>query len=228
MPIYQKINRIMKELHGVPKDSVNSHKKYQYQGYDAVNAALRPLFAQHGVVRVANALKLDVLEHGTIQVMVQVCYVDIEDGTELVVPMVSLQPSQTSQKSVEAQQVGQAISYAVKNVELKLFALTGNQDSDDVDVERAAIQSETSTRYPRASLTGDITDNGVGVATFTSGAQARFSELAKMFRGATTEAEVKAIEANVKAEWNDLKDLPGAREGLAGARNAALQRVAGK
>jgi hypothetical protein len=212
MPIYQKINRIMKELHGVPKDSTNAHKKYQYVGYDAVNAALRPLFAQHGVVRVANALKLDVLEHGTIQVMVQVCYVDIEDGSELVVPMVAIQPSQTTQKSVEAQQVGQAISYAVKNVELKLFALTGNQDSDDVDVERAAIQSEPA--LPPKDP--------------PPGAQARFSELAKMFRGATTEAEVKAIEANVKAEWNDLKDLPGAREGLAGARNAALQRVSAK
>ncbi len=209
MPIYQKINRIMRQLHGVAKDSTNAHKKYQYVGYDAVNAALRPLFAEHGVVRVANALKLDVLEHGTIQVMVQVCYVDIEDGTELVVPMVSIQPSQTSQKSVEAQQVGQAISYAVKNVELKLFALTGNPDSDDVDkdIERESIQNEGKPAAP------------------PPGAQARFSEICAMFRKATTEAEVQAIQAEALSEWNDLKDLAGAREGLAGARNAALQRV---
>lgn len=210
MPIYQKINRIMRQLQGVAKDSVNAHKKYKYQGYDAVNEALRPLFAEHGVVRVANALKLEVLDAGTISVMVQVCYVDIEDGTELVVPMVSLQPSQTSQKSVEAQQVGQAISYAVKNVELKLFALTGNPDSDDVDreherQERDAIQNETANPPP--------------------GAQARFSEICAMFRGAKSENDVRAIEAEAKAEWADLKGLPGASEGLAGARNAALQRV---
>jgi hypothetical protein len=210
MPIYQKINKIMNELTGVAKDRVNSHKKYQYVGYDDVNEALRPLFAKHGVVRVANALKLDVLEHGTIQVMVQVVYVDSEDGSELAVPMVAIQPSQTTNKSVEAQQVGQAISYAVKNVELKLFALTGNPDSDDVDKqhdrsEREAIQNEG--KPP-------------------PGAQTRFSEIVAMFRGAKTEKEVRDIEAMAKGEWADLKDLPGAREGLAGARNAALQRIA--
>lgn len=57
------------------------------------------------------------------------------------------------------------------------------------------------------------------------GAQARFAELCAMFRGAKTEAEVREIEGIVKQEWDDLKDLPGGREGLAGARNAALQRV---
>jgi hypothetical protein len=210
MPIYQKIVRIMNELTGVAKDRVNSHKRYQYVGYDDVNESLRPLFAKHGIVRVANALKLDVLEHGTIQVMVQVVYVDSEDGSELAVPMVAIQPSQTTNKSVEAQQVGQAISYAVKNVELKLFALTGNPDSDDVDkqhdrAEREAIQNEG--KPP-------------------PGAQARFSEIVAMFRGAKTEQEVRDIEAMAKAEWADLKDLAGAREGLAGARNAALQRLA--
>lgn len=205
MPIYQKINRIMRELTGVAKDRVNSHKKYQYVGYDDVNESLRPLFAQHGIVRVANATSLEVLDAGTIKVMVQVCYVDTEDGSELVVPMPAIQPSQTTNKTVEAQQVGQAISYAVKNVELKLFALTGNPDSDDVDkAEREAIQNEGKAPPP--------------------GAQARFSELAKMLRQAATEAEIREIEKTIKAEWADLKDLPGAREGFAGARDAALQR----
>lgn len=208
MPIYQKINRIMRQVNGVSRE--RKHKKgYSYAGYDDVNELLRPLFAEHGVVRVATALKLEILTEGTISVMVQVCYVDSEDGSELVVPMVALQPSQTTAKTVEAQQVGQAISYAVKNVELKLFALTGNPDSDDVDkdVERESIQGEGKPTTP------------------PPGAQARFSEICAMFRKATTEAEVQSIEAEAKSEWNDLKDLAGAREGLAGARNAALQRV---
>lgn len=206
MPIYQKINRIMQELNGVARDRTNKAKGgYAYAGYDDVNEALRPLFARHGVVRVANALKLDVLDHGTIQVMVQVVYVDSEDGSELAVPMVAIQPSQTTNKTVEAQQVGQAISYAVKNVELKLFALTGNPDSDDVDkAEREAIQNEG--KPP-------------------PGAQARFSELVAMFRGAKSENEVREIEAIIKSEWADLKDLAGAREGFAGARNSALARL---
>lgn len=206
MPIYQKINRIMRAVNGVARERTNKAKGgYAYAGYDDVNDALRPLFVEHGVVRVANALKLDVLEGGTVSVMVQVCYVDIEDSSELVVPMVALQPSQTSAKTVEAQQIGQAISYAVKNVELKLFALTGNPDSDDV--EREAIQNEGKPAAP------------------PPGAQARFSEIVAMFRKATTEEEIRSIEAMAKAEWADLQGLPGAREGLAGARNSALQRV---
>ena len=211
MPIYQKINKIMRQAIGVARD--RKHQKgYAYSGYDDVNELLRPLFAEHGVVRVANALKLEVLAEGTISVMVQVCYVDSEDGSELAVPMVALQPSQTKTKTVEAQQVGQAISYAVKNVELKLFALTGNPDSDDADSryerdEREAIRDEGKREPP-------------------PGAQARFSELAAMFRKAESVEEVKRIEAVAKAEWDDLRDLPGAREGLAGVRNAALQRLA--
>lgn len=206
MPIYQKINKIMRQVNGVARERTHQ-KGYAYAGYDDVNELLRPLFAEHGVVRVATALKLEILAEGTISVMVQVCYVDSEDSSELVVPMVALQPSQTKGKTVEAQQVGQAISYAVKNVELKLFALTGNPDSDDVDkAEREAIQNE-------------------GKPAPHPGAQARFAEICAMFRGAKTEAEVREIEAVVKQEWDDLKDLPGGREGISGARNAALQRV---
>lgn len=80
--------------------------------------------------------------------------------------------------------------------------------NEDEPAEREAIQNEGK---PRQS---------------PPGAQARFSEIVAMFRGAKTEAEVREIEAIAKAEWDDLKDLPGGREGIAGARNAALQRVA--
>lgn len=81
-----------------------------------------------------------------------------------------------------------------------------NEDAQYERDEREAIQNEGKREPP-------------------PGAQARFSELAAMFRAATSEEEVKRIEAMAKAEWQEMKDLPGAREGLAGARNAALQRV---
>lgn len=64
-----------------------------------------------------------------------------------------------------------------------------------------------------------------GKRTPHPGAQARFSEICAMFRKAESEDEVRKIEAMAKSEWDDLKDLPGGREGIAGARNAALQRV---
>jgi hypothetical protein len=120
----------------------------------------------------------------------------------------------------EKEVIGDALRNAAMRfgAALDLWHKGGDLHAQDDDVERAAIQSEATGPDKQSTAAGNV----------HPGAQARFSELAKMFRGATTEAEVKAIEANVKAEWNDLKDLPGAREGLAGARNAALQRVAGK
>ncbi len=78
----------------------------------------------------------------------------------------------------------------------------------DDDIERDAIQNEAKPAAP------------------APGAQARFSELVAMFRKAASENDVKEVEALAKAEWDDLKALPGAREGIAGARNAALQRIA--
>lgn len=82
----------------------------------------------------------------------------------------------------------------------------GGDLSGGEDIEREAIQNETAKEPP-------------------PGAQARFSKICAMFRNATTKAEVADIEAIVKQEWADLKGLPGAREGIAGARNSALQRV---
>jgi hypothetical protein len=51
--------------------------------------------------------------------------------------MPAVQPSQTTGKTVTAQQIGQAVSYAVKNIEFKLFALTGDPepDSDSLPVD---------------------------------------------------------------------------------------------
>lgn len=91
----------------------------------------------------------------------------------------------------------------------------GGDLSGSEDIERDAIQNESAKAEVRTKM----------AAAETAGAQARFSEICAMFRGAKTEAEVKEIEAIVKQEWDDLKDLPGGREGIAGARNAALQRV---
>jgi hypothetical protein len=100
---------------------------------------------------------------------------------------------------------------------LDLWHKGGDLHADD-DVEREAIQDEG---RPLARTIASTQDGAVS----PPGAQARFSELCKMLRDVKTEAEIKEIELTIKAEWADLKDLAGAREGFAGARNAALQRV---
>jgi hypothetical protein len=106
--------------------------------------------------------------------------------------------------------VKEVIGDALRNAAMRFGAALdlwhkGGDLNGGEDIEREAIQNEG--KPP-------------------PGAQARFSEIVAMFRGAKSEQEVRDIEAMAKAEWADLKDLAGAREGLAGARNAALQRLA--
>lgn len=204
MPIYQKIIAVMKAVHGVGRTRTHAHKKYQFAGYDDVNEALRPLFAEYGIVRVARASRVTLAEQGTLIVDCEVSYIDAEDGSSVAIPMVAVQPSQTTQKSVEAQQVGQAISYAVKNVELKLFALTGNPDSDDI----SAVQREP-TPAP-----GD-------------GVQSRAKELLTMLQAAETEREIADLNATIKAEWADLANVPGFRDAVVATRTSALKRIKG-
>lgn len=204
MPIYQKIIKVMAALHGVAKDGKH-HKGYQYAGYDAVNEALRPLFVVHGIVRVARATKAVVNEQGTIVVDCLISYVDAEDGSSVDVPMVAVQPSQTTSKTVEAQQVGQAMSYACRNVELKLFALTGNPDSDD-----ATAKSE----------------HAAAPATVDDSIVARGDELIKMLEMAQSKDLVLEINKAAKAEWADsLGKIPGYADRFSAARNAALKRI---
>lgn len=204
MPIYQKIVAIMKAVHGVGRTRTHAHKKYQFAGYDDINEALRPLFAEHGIVRVARAAKVTLAEQGTLIVECEVSYVDADDGSSVAIPMVAVQPSQTTQKSVEAQQVGQAISYAVKNIELKLFALTGNPDSDDV----------SSTQGTPAPAT-------------TDGVNTRAKELLTMIHAAKDEREIVDLNATIKAEWADLANVTGFRDAVVASRTIALKRIKG-
>lgn len=108
--------------------------------------------------------------------------------------------------------IKEIIGDALRNAAMRFGAALdlwhkGGDLSGSEDIEREAIQNEGKREPP-------------------PGAQARFSEICAMFRSAKTETEVHEIEAMARAEWADLKDLVGAREGLAGARNAALQRLA--
>lgn len=107
--------------------------------------------------------------------------------------------------------VKEVIGDALRNAAMRFGAALDlwhkGGDLNGEDIEREAIQNEGKPAAP------------------PPGAQARFSEIVAMFRKATTEEEIRSIEAMAKSEWADLQGLPGAREGLAGARNSALQRV---
>lgn len=201
MPIYQKIIAVMGSLHGVARTKTHPTKKYAFAGYDEVNEALRPLFVEHGIVRAAGASKVTVGDGGTIIVECEVRYFDAQDGSSITIPMVAVQPATGKP---DAQQVGAAISYAVRNVELKLFALTGNPDSDDI----SAAQREP-------------------IAEPAYVVQSRAKELLTMLQAAETEREIVDLNATIKAEWADLANVPGFRDAVVATRTSALKRIKG-
>ena len=103
--------------------------------------------------------------------------------------MPAIQPPQTTAGKVTAQQVGQAVSYAVKNVEFKLFALTGDDtpDSDGNDPEityREEYQPRETTRVQRAPQ--------------NDGAQALAVEYLARFEECRTIDEVNALNKEVE------------------------------
>ncbi len=220
MPIYKKLNEVMNAVKGVEKASQNKHGGYRYAGHEAVTESLRGEFARLGIVRHASMLECDVLDSGAIKVKVQVAYVDVEDGTHIVCDMFAVQHCQTKSGAITAQQVGQALSYAVKNVEFKLFALTGDTepDSDDTDPNGPSDDAVRS-RQARQEHTGEPADEE---------AKHRASVLLKGFDVALTEAGVIDVSTAIKNEWKTLRVVPGLADEVVKRRTEALKRVQGK
>lgn len=208
MSIHKKIQQVMQRVVGVSKDRTNKHGNFKYAGHEDVNEKLRPLFAELGIVREARMLTCQLLEHGTILAHCEISYVDVEDPTApLRVPMWAVQPAQTSGKTVTAQQIGQALSYAVKNVEFKLFALTGDGEAD----------SDSSEAYNPNEGPSD------------GAAAALAKNLLGQFDTATTLEEVERIRATFKADWaaSNFDSVPNLIESIVAAKTNAVQRIKG-
>lgn len=138
MSIQQKILAVMRKVRAIEKGDYNKHGDYEYVGHDAVTDHLRDHQLAEGIFRQPTVENFQVLADGVITMTVKVTYTDVDDGTFVVCEMPAVQPSQTKAKTVTAQQVGQALSYAIKNIELKLFQIVGGgePDSDSLPIDR--------------------------------------------------------------------------------------------
>ena len=79
--IYQRINAIMAEVHGVAKKDRNQFAKYSYAGHESVTAALRGAYVKHGVVRAASVVASE-RSGGLLRLQVQVSFINIEDPAD--------------------------------------------------------------------------------------------------------------------------------------------------
>src|SRR5690606_21588550 len=204
MPIHQKINQVMRAVKGVAKNSRNKFADYDYAGHEAVTAALREHYAAIGITRTVSMISCDVLDGGLVKVCVDVTYTDVEDGSKEVCRMFALQHSQTKKGAgVTAQQVGQALSYAVKNVEFKVFSLTGSGENDSdatrVDSDDADPPSEASPESLKA----------------------RAQELLQLVGRAETKKQHEEALEEARAEYSQLQSVPSFAESMRAMREGA-------
>lgn len=204
--IYQRVRSVMGRVKGVGKDSENKHGKYRYAGHDAVTEALRGEYVNQGIVRQASVLEQNCTPDGTVLMTVEVSFVNTDNPTDrIVLEIPAIQPAQTTGKSLTAQQVGQAISYAVKNAEFKLFSLIGDPEPD-ADSDGARAQEDR----------GESDPNRMEEALVP---------LVNMFRCAESVAEVTAANDHAKSIWATISGIPGVVETLTAERKAAFAHV---
>lgn len=206
MPIHQKINQVMLAVKGVTKNSRNKFADYDYAGHEAVTAALREHFAAAQIVRSVSMVSCDVLDGGLVKVCVDVTYTDAEDQSSLVCRMFALQHSQTKKGAgVTAQQVGQALSYAVKNVEFKTFALTGSGENDS-DATRVDLDDDDDDRPSEAS---------------PESLKARAQELLQLVGRAENKKQLEEALEEARAEYSQLQSVPNFAESMRAMREGA-------
>jgi hypothetical protein len=198
MSIHAKIIEVMRRVHGVAKDATNTHAKYKYAGHEAVTEALRDHFAELGIVRHPSVVSCETLEGGVIKIMAKVTYVDSEDGTFIECCMPSVQPSQTKEKTFTAQQLGQALSYAVKNIEFKLFCLTGDPDPDSDSYPTSGYEAP-----PRVEHPIDRQKNTHKQAASTSSVVLKRSEIGPHTTRPNAMAAAKDLAADLKQSTYD-------------------------
>jgi hypothetical protein len=196
--IYQRLNAVMRDVKGVAKDRHNKHQGYNYQGHADVTAAVRESYVKHGVVRSAAILRLELDERHTCIVQGRVTWTSTDDMSSHSVDMWAAVPS-TSLKGPSATQSGIALSYLVKQAELKTLALT---DDDTPDAG-----SEEQTRGQERA----------------QGAATDVAALCERLETAANVAELQAARAEVKKHIAGFSSEDRAR--LTKAKDAACERL---
>lgn len=141
-PLVSRIHAAVSELGPLPKEGYNKHHKFDFHSHGDVTAHLKPVFAKHGIVMMVTTA--DFIRSGPdISFMVTVRLMSSDDANDALEMRMPAEHSATNSKGrPEPVQTGIALSYAVKNVLLKMFMLTEHDtpEADEYnreDIERA-------------------------------------------------------------------------------------------
>lgn len=154
MNIYQRLNEVRKTVAYLQKDKKVEGKGYMAITHDAVTAAVRDPFIEHGVMVVPNLIKSAMLDSGTVtgkgnpilryEATYRIAFVNIEE------------PADRCEVDMEAHALddgdkapGKAISYATKYAFLKLLSIETGLDDEAREIAKPKPVETTSHSAPK-------------------------------------------------------------------------------
>ncbi len=204
MNVFQKMNAVMRELPGVKKTQQHPTKKFFFAGHEALTEAIRGLYVKHGIVR-SPSVKAHAVVGTSLLLDVAVRWTNIDEPNDFhEVTILGISAGMSRDGRIEAEQAGAALSYAVKNAEMKAFALTGDDTPD------AELQS----REEEDDMPSDAADKAMDYL-------ARFAEV-------SSAAELEALNAEVKANWGSVRGVKNFAENMTTERRKAAARLRGQ
>lgn len=216
--IYERINAVMRDVRGVGKSKENRQFGYSYAGHEDVTEALRDAYSTHGIVRSATVLSTQIIAPGTVLLNVRVSWVCHDEPSSLhAVEIPALQTSSRKDRDHDPMQIGKALSYAVKNAEFKIFALTGDDtpDVEEDDVDRGREPPRNGASGGPSSDNGAPRDEGEALAR---GYIDRFGKV-------QTDKELSDLNAEARANWARFRHVPGVAERMVAAKKRASERL---
>lgn len=149
--IYQRMHAVSSLVRGVSKTRENAHHRFRYTGHEDVTEALRDAMLNAGILRTVTVA--DVNRSGAfVGVWLDVAYINVEEPSDCHHVRAYGESIGTGRKGEEPraddQQIGKAISYALKTLELKLFQLLGDSTPDSEADDLPRRQEEEPKRAP--------------------------------------------------------------------------------
>lgn len=139
--IYQKMLEVMRRVSNLYKADYNPHHKFRFVNHDDVTQALRAEYVRVGIIREVTVLETQRHDtsHGLVaSLTLAVAWVNADRPEDRVVVNITTESQPGGKGGPTPQQIGSAISYGVKMLELKNFSLVGD---DSPDTDQAAKQA---------------------------------------------------------------------------------------
>lgn len=130
MNIHQRIRLVMEMVPRLAKDQYNQHHRFAYAGHEDVTETLQPAFVKAGITQFVDVEECGRYEGALFWIRVSVGWVNTDKPEDRVVVKSYAEGPPPGKGGPAPQHVGVALSYAVKNAQVKCFCLRTGDTQD--------------------------------------------------------------------------------------------------